>query len=172
MNGDTPRVADEVVQMYESAIWRPIETFQKHRGASTSEEINPHYILPKQGLVRLQKIMDEYAGGVSAQYTTNESLLNRGLELMAMFREDLEHLGARDQHELLRCWELDHRAWVAESHIRHLLHRKETRWPGYYYRSDYPNLDDDNWRVFVNSTYDSDTGRWDLFTKPYHQLIA
>ena len=170
--GDTPRVADEVVQMYESAIWRPIETFQKHRGASTSEEINPHYILPKQGLVRLQKIMDEYAGGVSAQYTTNESLLNRGLELMAMFREDLEHLGARDQHELLRCWELDHRAWVAESHIRHLLHRKETRWPGYYYRSDYPNLDDDNWRVFVNSTYDSDTGRWDLFTKPYHQLIA
>ena len=169
--GDTPRIEDDKVQLYKSAIWRPIETFQKHRGASTSEEINPHYILPKQGLVRLQKIMDEYAAGISAQYTTSESLLNRGLELITMFREDLEHLGARDQHELLRCWELDHRAWVAESHIRHLLHRKETRWPGYYYRSDYPNLDDDNWRVFVNSTYAPDTGRWDLFTKPCRQIV-
>jgi adenylylsulfate reductase subunit A len=55
--------------------------------------------------------------------------------------------------------------------VRHLLHRKETRWPGYYYRSDYPNLDDANWRVFVNSRYDPDTGRWDTFTRPYRQIV-
>ena len=115
--------------------------------------------------------MDEYAAGVSAQYVTSEPVLNRGLELLTMLKEDLEHLGARDLHELLRCWELVHRAWVAEAHVRHLLHRKETRWPGYYYRADYPDLDDVNWRVFVNSRYDPDTGRWDTFTKPYQPLV-
>ena len=168
---DAPRIDEATVADMKGAIWKPSETFEQYKGASTSEEINPHFLLPKQGLVRLQKIMDEYAAGASSQYTTNEPTLNRGLELLEMLREDLEHLGARDLHELLRCWELVHRAWVAESHVRHLIHRKETRWPGYYYRSDYPNLDDSNWRVFVNSRYDADSGRWDTFTRPYLQIV-
>ena len=171
-SGDSSRTDDAQVQELKGLIWSPLETFQRHRGASTSEEINPNYLLPKQALVRLQKIMDEYVAGTSAQYTTSEPLLTRGLELLTMFREDLQHLGARDLHELLRCWEVVHRAWVGEAHLRHLLHRKETRWPGYYYRSDYPDLDDANWRVFVNSRYDPATGRWDMFTKPYQPIIT
>ena len=169
--GDAPQIDDSRVEELKNAIWGPLNTLERHKGASTSEEINPNYLLPKQALVRLQKIMDEYAGGASVQYTTNEPLLKRGLELLTMLKEDLEHLGARDLHELLRCWELQHRAWVAEAHVRHLLHRQETRWPGYYYRADYPNLDDAQWRVFVNSKYDPGTGRWDVFTKPYQPLI-
>jgi adenylylsulfate reductase subunit A len=89
-----------------------------------------------------------------------------------MLWEDLDHLAARDTHELMRCWELVHRAWVGEIHIRHLLHRKETRWPGYYYRQDYPKLDDENWRVFVNSRRDPETGQWDVFTRPYHRMVT
>ena len=170
-SGDASRTDAAQVQELRSVIWKPMETFQTHRGASTSEEINPNYLLPKQALVRLQKIMDEYGAGTSAQYTTNEPLLTRGLELLTMLREDLQRLGARDLHELLRCWEVGHRAWVGEAHLRHLLHRKETRWPGYYYRSDYPNLDDGNWRVFVNSRYDPATGQWDMSTKPYQPMI-
>ena len=46
-----------------------------------------------------------------------------------------------------------------------------SRWPGYYYRSDYPDLDDQNWRVFVNSRYDAASDKWNLFTKPYINLI-
>ena len=42
----------------------------------------------------------------------------RGLELMGMLREDLDKLAARSRHELLRCHELIHRAWVAEAHLR------------------------------------------------------
>ena len=110
--------------------------------------------------------MDEYAAGVSAGFTTNEATLTRGLELMGMLREDLGKLAAQNQHELLRCCELVHRSWVGEAHIRHLMHRKETRWPGFYYRSDYPDLDDTNWRVFVNSRYDPSTGEWTTFTRP------
>ena len=166
-----PSVGSGDVSRLQEAIWTPLETFEKYGGASTSEEINPNYLTPMQGLVRLQKIMDEYAGGTSAWYTTNGPTLERGIQLIEMLREDLSHLGARNLHELMRCWEVVHRTWVGESHMRHLLYRKETRWPGYYFRADYPNLDDDNWRVFVNSRYDASSDRWELTTRPYLNLV-
>ena len=53
-------------------------------------------MLPLHGLQRLEKIMDEYVGGISAYYTTNEPLLIRGLELLCMLKEDLAYLGAED----------------------------------------------------------------------------
>ncbi len=171
-NGDTPTVNEEQVRHLHQAIWAPLETFEKHKGASTAEDINPHYINPSQALVRLQKIMDEYAGGASAWYTTNGPTLERGIALIEMLRQDLTQLAARNRHELLRCWEVVHRTWVGEAHMRHLLHRQETRWPGYYYRADYPNLDDANWRVFVNSTYDAAADKWNLRTRPFLNVVT
>ena len=161
-----PRVSDGQIADLKREIWAPLVTFDTHKGASTNEDVNPNYLMPRQGLFRLQKLMDEYAAGVSAAFTTNEPTLLRGLELMGMLREDLGKLAARNRHELLRCWELSHRALVGEAHIRHLLYRKETRWPGFYYRSDYPDMDEANWKVFVNSRYDPESGNWDVFTKP------
>jgi adenylylsulfate reductase subunit A len=64
------------------------------------------------------------------------------------------------------------RIWCAEVHMRHLLHRKETRWPGYYYRGDYPQLDDEHWKVFVNSRYNPDTGQWEMSTEPYIPVVS
>ena len=171
-NPGAPAVSDANVRGIQETIWAPLETFEKHKGASSAEEINPNFMTPKQGLVRLQKIMDEYGAGASTWYTTNEPTLLRGIELIEMFREDLTHLAARNRHELMRCWELVHRTWVGEAHLRHLLYRKETRWPGYYYRSDYPDLDDANWRVFVNSKFDAAKNSWDLQTKPYKNIIT
>ncbi len=171
-NPDTPSVNEANVRSIQETIWAPLETFEKHKGATTAEEINPNYMTPKQGLVRLQKIMDEYGAGASTWYTTNAPTLLRGIELMEMFREDLTHLAARNRHELMRCWELVHRTWVGESHLRHLLHRQETRWPGYYYRSDFPDLDDANWRVFVNSKFNAANNSWDLQTRPYKNIIT
>lgn len=166
-----PAVDQGAVASLQQTIWAPLETFERYRGVSTSDEVNPHYLTPKQGLVRLQKIMDEYAAGASAWYTTNGPTLQRGIELIEMLRADLQHLAARSLHELLRCWELWHRTWVGEAHMRHMLFRQETRWPGYYYRADFPNLDDANWRVFVNSRYDAAHDRWELFTRPYIALV-
>ena len=171
-NPDAPNVSDANVRSIQETIWAPLETFEKHKGASSAEEINPNYMTPKQALVRLQKIMDEYGGGASTWYTTNEPTLLRGIELIEMFREDLAHLAARNRHELMRCWEVVHRTWVGEAHLRHLLHRKETRWPGYYYRSDYPELDDANWRVFVNSKFDAANNTWEMQTRPYKNIIT
>ncbi len=104
-------------------------------------------------------------------YTTNEYQLTRGLELLLMLKVDLQNLAAEDLHQLQRAWELHHRVWTAEAVVRHTLYRKETRWPGYYYRADYPKLDEVNWHVFVNSRYDPDTQTWTMSSEPVHQLV-
>ena len=170
-NPQAPTLNTGQVSQLQESIWSPLETVERYSGASTSDQVNPHFITAKQGLARLQKIMDEYAGGTSASYTTNAPMLERGIALIETLREDLAHLGAHNLHELLRCWELAHRVWVGEAHMRHLLHRQETRWPGYYYRSDFPDLDDTNWRVFVNSKFDAGSNEWDVFTKPYVSIL-
>jgi adenylylsulfate reductase subunit A len=56
--------------------------------------------------------------------------------------------------------------------MRHMLFRQETRWPGYYYRADFPALDEANWRVFVNSRYDAASDRWELLTRPYINVVT
>jgi adenylylsulfate reductase subunit A len=159
------------VDALKAEIYQPLATYEEHKGKSTVPEVNPNFITAKQGLTRLQKLMDEYAAGASTWYKTNEPMLNRALELLAIFKEDLAKLGASNLHDLMRCWELQHRAWTAEAHVRHMLARQETRWPGYYYRTDYPQIDDANWRVFVNSRYDPASGQWQVSQKPYVQLI-
>ena len=159
------------VENIKKELWRPFEVLDEAAGTSTKQDINPNYILPKQALHRLQKIMDEYAAGQGAAYTTNEPTLLRGMELMEVFRQDLHSMAARDLHDLLRCWEVWDRFWCAQAHMQHLLYRKETRWPGCYYRGDYPKLDEENWKCFVNSQYDPAKNEWTLSKKPYVQLI-
>ena len=171
-NGEAPRVADDEVRAISAELWKPFENYEKGKSGSTKDDINPHYLLPKMALHRLQKIMDEYAAGQGSQYITTEAMLLKGLERMKLFKEDLGKLAARDLHELLRCWEVWDRTWCAEAHMRHLLFRTETRWPGYYYRMDHPKLDDENWKVFVNSRYDAKTGDWQLERVPFLTKIA
>ncbi len=109
--------------------------------------------------------MDEYAGGVTAAFKTSKALLERGLELMGMLKEDSDKQAARDLHELMRVWENIQRMWIAESHIRTMLYREETRWPGYYFRSDTPKMDDENWLCFVNCKWDPNSGEWELMKR-------
>ena len=111
--------------------------------------------------------MDEYAGGPGAYYRMNRPILERGLELLNFFKEDLKKLAARDLHDLLRCWELWDRVVCAEAHIHHVLFREETRWPGYYYRTDHPKLDDENWKCFTTSQHNVDTGEFKMEKQPY-----
>ena len=71
-----------------------------------------------------------------------------------MLKEDSLKMRAKDLHELLRAWENYHRILTAEAHMKHIQFREETRYPGFYYRMDYNFIDDENWKCFVNSTYD------------------
>jgi adenylylsulfate reductase subunit A len=110
--------------------------------------------------------MDEYAGGVSTGFTTSEKLLEKGLDLLAFLKEDAAKLGAADLHDLMRCWENVHRMWQAEAHVRTLLFREETRWPGYYFRADKPSMDHENWDVFANCKYDPTAKKWEMIKRP------
>jgi adenylylsulfate reductase subunit A len=115
--------------------------------------------------------MDEYVGGISTFYMTSAPMLERGLELLTLLKEDLAHLGAESLHQLQRAWELDHRVWTAEAVLRHTLYRQETRWPGYYYRGDFPKLNDAEWHAFTASHYDAESGEWEMGKLPVHQIV-
>jgi adenylylsulfate reductase subunit A len=123
-------------------------------------------------MYRLQKIMDEYAGGVSSQFKTSDKLLEKGMELLAFLQEDAANLAAMNLHELMRCWEDVHRMYQADAHMRSILFREETRWPGYYFRSDKPSIDNKNWLAFCNCIYHKDTGEWEMKKRPVKYLTA
>jgi len=152
-------------------VFMPMETYAKFSGYTTDPEINPNYIRPTMMQQRLQKLMDEYMGGVSTYYMTSKTMLEEGLKYMAMVKEDTEHMCAADLHELLRAWENQHRIIAAEAHARHILFREETRYPGFYYRGDFLKIDDEKWKCFTNSTYDKNTKEWNMFTREYKQII-
>lgn len=133
--------------------------------------VSPSYLLPIQGLQRLEKIMGEYVGGISSHYMTNEPLLTRGLELLEMLKEDMEHIGAEDLHQLQRAWELNHCLLASESVTHQTMFRKETRWPGYYYRGDHMKLDDEDWHCFTLSQYDRNSNEWSMEKAPVCHIV-
>ena len=162
---DHGNVTDDQINKWKEEVYKPLNLFEENKGKTTQTDVNPHYLRPNMFMMRLQKIMDEYAGGVTAQFTTSKPLLDKGLELLNFLKEDSANLGAEDLHELMRCWENYHRMFQAEAHVRTILYREETRWPGYYFRADFPKIDEDNWHCFVNCKYDAATGKWDLMKR-------
>ncbi|HEY6911562.1 MAG TPA: adenylyl-sulfate reductase subunit alpha [Myxococcales bacterium] len=166
-----PVVDDAELEKTKETILQPLKIYEENKGKTTDPNVNPAYILPKMFMLRLQKMMDEYAGGVSTRFTTTEPLLKRGLELLALLKEDQARLGARDLHELMRAWENTHRLYQAEAHVRSILFRTETRWPGYYFRADKPSMDEENWHAFVNCKIDPKTGEWEMKKVPVKSLF-
>jgi adenylylsulfate reductase subunit A len=165
------KVSDKQIEELRKVIYQPLENYEVGRNEIVAGTVSPSYILPIHGLQRLEKIMDEYAGGITVNYMTNEPLLKRGLEHLRILHEDLEHIGAEDLHQLQRAWELKHRALASECVVQHTLFREETRWPGYYYRGDFPKLDDNNWHVLTVSRRDPESGEWTLEKVPVFHLV-
>jgi len=160
------------VEELKKEILKPLDIYKEFSGNTVTPDVNPDYILPKMFMFRLQKIMDEYAGGVSTAFTTSGKLLEKGLDLLAFLKEDSEKLAAADLHDLMRCWENIHRMWQAESHVRTLLFREETRWPGYYYRADKPSMDNKNWDAFANCKYDPKSKEWEMIKRPVQRIYT
>jgi adenylylsulfate reductase subunit A len=171
-NNQAPNVDPAKIDAMKDEILRPLATYEEHSGKTTDPDINPEYIRPRQFMFRLQKIMDEYAGGVSSQFKTSEKLLEKGMELLAFLKEDSDKLAASNLHELMRCWENVHRMYQADAHMRSILFREETRWPGYYFRADKPNIDNKNWLAFCNCKYDKETGEWTMMKKPVKYITS
>ncbi|MDX1527443.1 MAG: adenylylsulfate reductase subunit alpha, partial [Gammaproteobacteria bacterium] len=171
LRNEQPRAGERQYEDLKKVIYQPLENYKVGRNEIVAGTVSPSYILPINGLQRLEKLMDEYVGGISVNYMTNEPLLTRGLELLQMLREDLDQLAAEDLHQLQRAWELHHRVLASEAVTRHTLFRQETRWPGYYYRGDYLKLDDTNWHCFTLSRYDRQSGEWELEKAPVYHIV-
>lgn len=165
-NNSQPNVAG--VDEIKAKCLKPLDIYAANCKFTSDPMINPNYILPMQFMFRLQKIMDEYAGGVVSAFKTSQALCDRGLELLAMLKEDAEKLGAKDRYDLERCWENFQRMWQAEAHLRTILFREETRWPGYYFRADKPKMDP-AWKVFCNCTYKN--GTWEFVKRDVVDLV-
>lgn len=170
-NPGQPNVDMAQVEEIKKQILQPLETFEQYKDLTDNPDVNENYIRPNQMMFRLQKLMDEYAGGTSTLFTTNKPSLEKALELLDFLREDSEKLAAEDLHELMRCWENIHRMWQAEAHVRSVLFREETRWPGYYFRADIPKMNDKDWKCFVNCKWDPKTGKWDVFKRDIIKIV-
>jgi adenylylsulfate reductase subunit A len=171
LGNDQPRLDEAEVEDLKTTVYQPMENFEVGRNEIVAGTVSPSYLLPLHGLQRLEKIMDEYVGGTGTNYLTNEPMLTRGLELLSMLKQDLDHLGAEDLHQLMRAWELQHRVLASVCVTQHTMFRTETRWPGYYYRADHPKLDDTDWHCFTLSRYDSESGEWEMEKAPVHHII-
>ncbi|MBI9074510.1 MAG: adenylyl-sulfate reductase subunit alpha [Desulfatibacillum sp.] len=153
-------------------VWKPVKIYHEFSGYTTAVDINPNYIKPAGMALRLMKATHEYGAGTATYYQTSSKSLEVVMDLLETMREDCEKLAAGDLHELMRAWEIYHRIWTVESHLRHIQFRKETRYPGFYYQADYPGQDDANWFCFVNSKYDPKAGTWECKKEDYIKIIS
>ena len=101
----------------------------------------------------MQKVMDNYAGGISTHYQFNEKQLALAKDKIKQLIELSADVAAEDMHELMFVYELRERLIVCLAVIAHLEARKETRWHSFAENLDYPNKSDD-YLKYVNSRYE------------------
>ena len=110
----------------------------------------------------MQKVMDEYAGGISANYQFNEKQLKLADEKISQLLELSKDVTAADMHDLMFAYELKDRLLVCKSLIAHLLYRKETRWHTFNENLDHPKMDEKFFK-YVNSKLIND--KLEVFTR-------
>jgi adenylylsulfate reductase subunit A len=166
----TPTVSDDTINKLKEIVYRPLALYEEKSTYTTIPDVNPNYISPRDFLFRVQKIMGEYAGGWETMYGTSDKMLEYGLWKLGFCGEDAEKIAAKNLHELLRTWEAIHRYWVAEACVRTRMARKESRWPGYYFKYDYLKLDEGQ-KKFINVKYDVDKKEWTVIDRPMIPIV-
>lgn len=103
----------------------------------------------------MQTVMDSYAGGIGTNYRFSEKSLEIAERRISQLEKLSYDLHAENMQELMYIYELRERLVVCTTVIEHLKARKETRWHCFAENSDYPERDDLNWNVFVNSRFEN-----------------
>ncbi|HBH18980.1 MAG TPA: adenylyl-sulfate reductase subunit alpha [Cyanobacteria bacterium UBA9579] len=103
----------------------------------------------------MQGVMDEFAGGISCNYSYSKEKLKIASEKIDELLDVSNQLKANNLHELLFIYELIDRLYVSRVVIAHLFARKETRWKCYQENADFPHQDDKQWLCYVNSKYEN-----------------
>ena len=116
------------------ALAQPVLEEYQSRLAAKSGEAFDVFALEEA----MQKVMDEYAGGIRTGYRYNANQLSLARSQIASLAALAETLRAEDMDELVHIYELTDRLTVCQTLIAHLLERRETRWPGFAIHTDYP----------------------------------
>ncbi len=151
-----PTVSETQMAQIETRIFTPLRRHGTLRYAVKPAELE----------ARLQKIMEQYAGGRATYYEMNAAMLSIARIQLAALPDATERLVADDLHQLMKAHEVMDRIDVAQVLVEHLLYREETRWPSYQTRTDFPERDDVHWLKFVNSKRNPQTGAIEMFTRP------
>lgn len=111
----------------------------------------------------MQKVMDEYAGGIHTDYRYNRSRLTLADEKIEHLESLLPQLAAKGPYELLKIYELRERLTVCRVLIAHLLARRETRWHTFGENADYPEQSPEG-LCYINSRFEN--GAFHIYRKP------
>jgi len=103
-------------------------------------------IPPAQMEYKLRRMVNDY---LQPPKVTRK--MEIGLERFAEIRQDMDMLCANDPHELMRAMEVHFIMDCAEMAAHASLFRTESRWGLYHYRVDYPQIDEENWFVHVQT---------------------
>ena len=101
----------------------------------------------------MQKVMDEYAGGIATNYRYNEKQLELAKQKINQLIILADKLKAESMHDLLFIYELKERLVVCKTVISHLEGRKETRWHTFNENLDYPK-EEPSFFAYVNSRFE------------------
>jgi adenylylsulfate reductase subunit A len=124
-SSDIKHQADNIISAYEDIL-------NEEKTSFTIEELEE----------AMQKVMDEYAGGIASNYQFNEKQLKLADEKINQLIVLAQHIKAENMHELMFAYELKERLVVCKALIAHLLNRKETRWHSFNENLDYPETDE------------------------------
>ncbi|MCK7466796.1 MAG: hypothetical protein MZU91_00690 [Desulfosudis oleivorans] len=112
-----------------------MRTYLANCAYSTHDDFNPNYIKPNGMMYRMMKATHEYGAGTATFYmTTNKNARDRHGNAADDARGLREAGRRRSARADARPGRSIHRIWTVESHLRHIQFRKETRYPGFYYR--------------------------------------
>lgn len=103
----------------------------------------------------MQKIMDEYAGGIKTGYSYNENSLHIAQKKIKKIVNLTAKLSAKNMQELIFIHELKDRLEICLFLLAHLKARKETRWHSFAQNSDYPQQDI-KYTEYINSYKEND----------------
>jgi len=98
----------------------------------------------------MQKIMDEYAGGIKTDYKYTGHGLDIADERIRILMESIDNTQIDDMHDLLEFYELRDRLVVSRVLIAHLKAREETRWHCFQENADHPGKSDE-FECYINS---------------------
>lgn len=145
-----PDLADKDTSPQEQRILAEYQNRLKH-----TPEVHSYRIVHLEEA--MQKIMDDYAGGLNQDYRYNQQKLSIAQEKIQSLISLCESLTAEDTFELLHIYELKDRLTVCLVLLAHLKARKETRWYGFGVNTDYPEPNEHYGDVYINSRFNNGT---------------